>query len=63
MTLVTIYALFFDDLRLLISPKTDDDYYYGVTLATMILFFLEIIGNTFVNPKYFNSFFFWLDLV
>lgn len=63
MTVVTIYALFFDDIRLIAFAKSKDDISYGFTLGSMIMFFCEIIMNTYALPKYFNSFFFWLDLV
>ena len=63
MTVVTIYALFFDDIRLIAFAKEDDDISYGLTLGCMILFTCEILMNTYAQPKYFNSFFFWLDLV
>ena len=63
MTLVTIYALFFDDVRLMSLNKKYDDITFGFTLGSMILFFAEIIMNTYAVPKYFNSFFFWLDII
>ena len=63
MTIVTIYALFFDDIRLLALPKEKDDITFGFTLGSMIMFFVEIVMTTYAQPKYLNSFFFWLDLI
>ena len=63
MTMITIYALFFDDIRLVAFDKKDDDISFGFTLVSMILFLLEILMNTYATRKYFNSFFFWLDLI
>jgi len=42
MTIVTIYALYFDDLRLLFFDKVNDDYFFGVTAFGIICFTLEI---------------------
>ena len=63
MTLVTIYALFFDDLRVIYFPKVNDDYFFGVTLFGMICFAIEIFFASIAKDDYFNGFFFWLDLV
>lgn len=43
MTLITIYALFFDDLRIIFFPKSIDDLFYGITLFGLIAYTLEII--------------------
>jgi succinate-acetate transporter protein len=63
MTLLTIYALFFDDIRVLAFPKEKDDVFYGITLMGIIIFTLEIFFASFVNPAYIGSFFFYLDIV
>lgn len=63
MTLITIYALFFDDIRVLAFPKSVDDIFYGITLVAMICYTLEIICASISVDDYFLSFFFWLDLV
>ena len=43
MTLITIYALYFDDLRILLFPKDADDIFYGITLVGILCFTIEII--------------------
>mmetsp|Transcript_35528 Transcript_35528/g.25934 ORF Transcript_35528/g.25934 Transcript_35528/m.25934 type:complete len:129 (-) Transcript_35528:1101-1487(-) len=63
MTLITIYALFFDDIRVLVFPKSVDDIFYGITLFAMICYTVEIFLASIAVDDYFLSFFFWLDLV
>lgn len=63
MTLVTIYALYFDDIRILFFPKSADDVFYGITLIGMICFAIEIILASFAKEDYIFSFFFYLDIV
>jgi hypothetical protein len=63
MTIVTIYALFFDDLRILFVAKSVDDWFFGITLLGMICFALEIMLASYAIPDYIFSFFFYLDLV
>jgi len=43
MALVTIYSLFFDDIRAAAFEEEDDDLFYGFTFACMILFMVEIL--------------------
>jgi len=59
----TLYALFFDDLRIIFLGKDEDDIVYGFTIFVMLLFGLEIVLNSIVDPSYINSFFFWLDII
>ena len=63
MTLVTIYALFFDDVRLLGFNKAADIVFYGLTAGVFFLFTFEIIVHSICTDGYFLSFFFWLDVV
>lgn len=63
MTLITIYALFFDDIRVIVFEKKVDDYFYGCTLFGMIAFTIEIVLASLVAEDYWFSFFFWLDVV
>jgi hypothetical protein len=63
MTMITVYALYFDDLRILLLPKTVDDIFNGITLIVMISFTLEIVLASYAKPDYRFSFFFWLDIV
>ncbi len=63
MTLVTIYALFGDDIRALCFTKTADTVFYGLTIVAMTLFMIEIVVQAICKEGYFLSFYFWLDLV
>ena len=63
MTVVTVYALFFDDIRILVFPKSSDDFFYGITLLGMILFTIEIIIASYAKDGYQGSFFYYLDIV
>ena len=63
MTLITVYALFFDDLRMIFIAKDLDDIFYGITLFGMICFTLEILITSYAKEDYLYSFFFWLDII
>lgn len=63
MTIVTLYALLGDDLRLIYAPKSADPVFTNLTIVSLVLFSLELILSCFGYEDYFNSFFFWLDLV
>lgn len=63
MTLITIYALYFDDIRILFFPKSSDDIFFGITLIGMICFAMEIILASFAKDDYVFSFFFYLDII
>ena len=63
MTFFTIYALFFDDIRVLVLPKELDDVCYTLTIILIIIFGSEIIVFSIAKEGYLYSFFFWLDLV
>lgn len=63
MTIVTIYALFGDDIRLAFFTKEADDVFFAMTFVSMILFFVELVLSSIAKEDYFNSFYFWLDLV
>ena len=63
MTLITLYALFGDDLRVLITDSSGDSIFWVLNIICMVLFFLEIVLSSIAKPEYFNSFFFYLDLI
>jgi hypothetical protein len=63
MTIVTIYALFGDDIRALCFAKSADTVFYGLTITAMSLFMIEIVIASISKEDYFLSFYFWLDLV
>ena len=63
MTLVTIYALLGDDLKLLTTTVKADDVFTALTSISLVLFLIELLLASIGKEGYFNSFFFWLDLV
>ncbi len=63
MTIVTLYALIGDDLKLIYAPKTEDHIFQNLTIVSLFLFTFELCLSSFSYENYLNSFFFWLDLV
>ena len=61
MTVITIYALFGDDIRFLILPPFVDPYFYGLTSFSIFCFGVEVIAACYGKRGYIWSFFFWLD--
>ncbi|CAD8178473.1 unnamed protein product [Paramecium octaurelia] len=63
MTIVTVYALFGDDVRVLATDKDGDEVFWVITTICMSLFFIEIVLASSCKDGYFIGFFFWLDLL
>lgn len=63
MTLLTIYALFGDDLRLLATSKDADPGFYGITSVCLLFFLVEVVLGSIAKEGYWLGFFFWLDVV
>jgi len=63
LTLMTVYALIGDDIRVLSTSKPADAIFYGVTFGSLIIFTIEIIVQSICKEGYFLGFFFWLDLI
>jgi hypothetical protein len=63
MSAVTIYTLFFDDLRMLAFPKSSDTVFYNLSFLAMLIFTAEFIISCFALDGYFLTFFFFLDLL
>ena len=61
--LFTVYALFGDDLRILIMPKSVDIYFNMLIIFCILSFFTEIFLSIFTKEEYLFSFFFWLDVL
>lgn len=62
-TVLTVYALFGDDFRLLATLKYLDTMFDVFTIICILVFILEIIVASFGKADYFLSFFFALDAV
>jgi hypothetical protein len=63
MTSLTVYALFGDDLRLLATPKSADEIFYGISVVCLAFFAAEVVMASLVKEAYWLGFFFWLDVV
>ena len=63
MTVITIYSLFFDDIRASALTLRADLTFYIVSFICMIFFLVEIILSSVSKEEYFLHFFFWLDIV
>jgi hypothetical protein len=63
MTIITVFALFGDDLRIVACPISTDRYFYSVTIACMFFFGVECILASIAKPDYFVGFYFWLDVL
>ena len=63
MFLLTIYALFFDDFRIIFLSKAWDNFVYSMTCFTLFSFTIEMVLYSYARPDYRLSFFFWLDVV
>jgi hypothetical protein len=61
--ILTVFIMFINDIQIGFLPKSVD-YVIDILLTiTFALFFFEIILNCIVIKEYFNSFFFWLDVI
>ena len=63
MTLVTLFALIGDDIRLWAFWKVSDPYFFSGMILAMVLFGAEILMNTVVVDDFKYSFFCWLDII
>jgi len=63
MTFVTIYALFFDDIRIIAFHKSMDDVFYNLSFGCMVCFTVEILLSSYAKEDYLLSFYFWLDII
>lgn len=60
MTLLTISALFGDDIRVLVVDKDGDAYFWEFSCICIVMFLVEMLLGCYAKPDYFNSFFFGL---
>lgn len=63
MTLTTIFALFGDDVRLWMTNKNADPWFFGLFILSLILFSLELLIQSCVVDGFKYGFFFYLDLI
>lgn len=63
MGVLTVYALFGDDLRLMLFSKDVDDFFYSISLIALLAFVLEFSLNCYSKKDYVFGFYFMLDFV
>jgi len=63
MTTITVYSLFFDDIRAAAVNLEYDSVFYVITIICMACFMIEIFFASLSKEVYFLTFFFWLDLI
>merc|ERR1719160_1211021 len=62
-TVLTVWALWGDDIRLSCTNKPADIAFNFATLFCLAVFLFEIVVSSIGKPDYFLGFFFWLDTV
>lgn len=62
-TVVTIWALIGDDIRLICTYKEDDDIFVGFTIFCLVCFCIELAIASVAKRDFFLGFYFWLDLI
>ena len=63
MTIVVLFSLFGDNIRLWATPKEADPYFFSGFILSFLLFGIEILVKTVVDEEFKYSFFFWLDII
>ncbi|EEH58528.1 uncharacterized protein MICPUCDRAFT_38834 [Micromonas pusilla CCMP1545] len=63
MTLVTLWALFGDDVRLMAFHAGDDPMFVGLVYVCLALFSAEMCLMCLAKRGYVGTFYFWLDLI
>ena len=63
MTVLTLYALFGDDMKLCLTDSRADQGFWIMASLCIVFFFSEIVFQTMAYPWYFLGFYFWIDLV
>ncbi|GMF32993.1 unnamed protein product [Phytophthora lilii] len=63
MLVVTVYALFGDDIRLSVFSLSADDGFFSLATICLVLFSFEFIASCYAKPGYIFSFYFLLDLI
>lgn len=61
--IVTLYALFADDYRYLTCKKEVDVVYDVFNIICIVIFTVEIVVSCIFKPGYFNSYYFYLDII
>ncbi|OWZ21076.1 Voltage-gated Ion Channel [Phytophthora megakarya] len=63
MLIVTVYALFGDDIRLSLFSQSADNAFYSLATLCLVLFSFEFLAACYARPGYVLSFYFLLDII
>ncbi|OMJ90780.1 hypothetical protein SteCoe_6759 [Stentor coeruleus] len=63
MTIITIYSLYGDDIRISFTSKNSDIIFFSLATVCCFLFLLEIFMMFYAKKHYRWSFYFWLDIL
>lgn len=63
MSLLTLYILFADDIKILTTDAYSDVPFSISYIILMVIFLIELIMSSIAVDNYFLHFFFWLDLI
>lgn len=63
MLIVIVYAVCGEDIRLLFFGLESDETFMYLNVASMAIFSVELVLTCYSKKDYFNSFFFWLDII
>ena len=63
MLIVTVYALCGEDARLMFWDLEADETFMYLNIASLVIFSVELVLACYSKKDYFNSFFFWLDII
>ena len=61
--IVTLYSLFADDYRVMVSGKQLDSFYDAFVIICLAVFAVEIVIAAIWKPFYLNSYYFYLDII
>ena len=61
--MITIIVLYADDIRIAFLDKSWDFLVDCLLLASMLIFLVEMLIQSYCLTDYLGSFFFWLDLI
>lgn len=62
-TVLTIWALMGDDLKMLLTEKPADSVFDGLVIVNLVFFTAEVVISSLGKDDYVVSFFFWLDII
>lgn len=63
MTIITVFALFGQDIIMWTTTKKVDPYFYSGLVVSLFLFSLELLVQSCVVDDFKYGFFFWLDFI